>query len=71
MTAARQTINGITWKTNSAGSRWVTDGGWILQLGVIDGVDGWYLSGPGVDQQWMSIKFVESARNAARIINGR
>lgn len=68
MTAAWQTINGVTWKTNSAGSRWVADGGWTLQLAAIDDLDGWYLSGPGVDQRWMSIQFVESARNAARVI---
>ncbi|MFE9064901.1 hypothetical protein [Streptomyces violaceusniger] len=68
MTAAWQTVNGITWKTNDAGSRWFADGGWSLRLGVIDGVDGWYLTGPGVDRQWMSIQFVASARHAARVI---
>ncbi|MCQ8831791.1 hypothetical protein [Streptomyces malaysiensis] len=68
MTAAWQTISGITWKTNTPGTRWFTEGGWTLRLAAIDGVDGWYLTGPGVDQQWMSIQFVASARNAARVI---
>lgn len=71
MTAAWQTVNDITWKTNSASSHWFTDGGWHLRLAAIEGVDGWYLSGPGVDQRWMSITFLDSAREAALVINSR
>ncbi|MFL4904839.1 hypothetical protein ACJ6WF_17030 [Streptomyces sp. MMS24-I2-30] len=70
MTAAWQTINGITWTTNSAGTRWTTDTGWRLDYTAIDGIDGWYLTGPGVDQQWMSIQFVDSARRASRLVTG-
>ncbi|GAA2803206.1 hypothetical protein [Streptomyces showdoensis] len=68
MTAAWQTINGVPWTTNSASTRWNADGGWKLEYTAIDGVDGWYLSGPDVDRRWMSIQFVESARNAAELV---
>ncbi|MBZ6102736.1 hypothetical protein [Streptomyces olivaceus] len=70
MTEAWQTINGITWSTTSAGTRWETGTGWCLDYTVIDGIDGWYLTGPGVDQRWMSIQFVESARQASHLIAG-
>lgn len=70
MTTAWQTINGITWTTTSPGDRWGTDNGWRLELGVVDDIDGWYLTGPGVDKRWMSIGFVESARQASRLITG-